>query len=132
MGEKRFSKVNVVLLVPNLILSIVCGHILVFFFLVVLFFRIFLLKKKSKNIENFQKTKNVLFCVLFYLFLRITWIMISLSWFITCLTLWRNLNSMRYISAKLFLILCEYVLICTCTQGLIKKLIFLVCVPSIA
>ena len=39
---------------------------------------------------------------------------------------------MCYISAKLFLILCEYVLICTCTQRLIKKLIFLVCVPSIA
>ena len=34
--------------------------------------------------------------------------------------------------AKLFLILCEYVLVCTCTQGLIKKLIFLICVPSIA
>ena len=26
----------------------------------------------------------------------------------------------------------EYVLVCTCTHGLIKKLIFLVCVPSIA
>ena len=37
-----------------------------------------------------------------------------------------------YVSAKLFLILCEYVLVCTCTQGLIKKLVFLVCVPSIA
>ena len=58
MGEKRFSKVNVVLLVPDLILSIVCGHIF--------FFRFFLLKKKSKNIENFQKDKNILFCVLFY------------------------------------------------------------------
>ena len=58
--------------------------------------------------------------------------MISLSCFITCLTLWRNLNSMCYISAKLFLILCEYVLICTYTQRLIKKLIFLICVPSIA
>ena len=31
------------------------------------------------------------------------------------------------ISAKLFLILYECVLVCTCTQGLIKKLIFLVC-----
>ena len=39
---------------------------------------------------------------------------------------------MCYISAKLFLILCEYVLVHTCTQGLIKKLIFLICVPSIA
>ena len=58
--------------------------------------------------------------------------MISLSCFITCLTLWRNLNSMCYISVKLFLILCEYVLVCTCIHGLIKKLIFLVCVPSIA
>ena len=57
--------------------------------------------------------------------------MISLSWFRTWLTLWRNLNSMYYISTKLFLILCEYVLVCTCTQGLIKKLIFFVCVPSI-
>ena len=51
---------------------------------------------------------------------------------ISLLTLWRNLNSMCYISTKLFLILCEYVLVCTCTQGLIKKLIFLVYVPSIA
>ena len=34
--------------------------------------------------------------------------------------------------AKLFLILCKYVLVCTRTQGLIKKLIFLFCVPSIA
>ena len=39
---------------------------------------------------------------------------------------------MYYISTKLFLILCEYVLVCTCTQGLIKKLIFLVYLPSIA
>ena len=39
---------------------------------------------------------------------------------------------MCYISTKLFLILCEYVLVCTCTQWLIKKLIFLICVPSIA
>ena len=38
---------------------------------------------------------------------------------------------MYYISTKLFLILCEYVLVCTCTQGLIKKLIFFVYVPSI-
>ena len=36
------------------------------------------------------------------------------------------------VSAKLFLILCEYVLDFTCTNELIKKLIFLVCVPSIA
>ena len=36
------------------------------------------------------------------------------------------------ISAKLFLILCEYVLVCIRTQGLIEKLIFLVYVPSIA
>ena len=36
------------------------------------------------------------------------------------------------ISAKVFLNLYECVLVCTCTQGLIKKLIFLVCVPSIA
>ena len=113
MGKKRFSKVSVVSLVPDLILSIIYGHVL-FLFLVVLFFRLFFIKKKNpKNIENFQKDKNVLFCVLFYLFL------------------WRNLNNMCYINAKLNLILSEYVLICTYTQGLIKKFIFLVCVPSI-
>ena len=39
---------------------------------------------------------------------------------------------MCYINAKLFLILCKYVLVCTCIQGLIKKLIFLVCISSIA
>ena len=43
-----------------------------------------------------------------------------------------QLNIMCCISAKLFLILCEYVLVCTCTHGLIKKLVFLVCAPSIA
>ena len=61
MGEKRFSKVNVVLLVPDLILSIVCGHIL--------FFRFFLLKKKSKNIENFQKDKKCfILCLVLFVF----------------------------------------------------------------
>ena len=39
---------------------------------------------------------------------------------------------MCYLSAKLFLILYEYVLVCICTHELIKKLIFLDCVPSIA
>ena len=53
MGEKRFSKVNVVLLVPDLILSIVCGHIL--------FFRFFLLKKNPKTLKNFKKNKNIFF-----------------------------------------------------------------------
>ena len=137
MSEKRLAKVSVVYLSPDLILSIVCGHVL-FLFFVVLFFSFFFLKKKFKNIEKFQKDKYFILCLdLFFFFfcfffLRITWIMISLSWFRTCLTLWRNLNSMCYISAKLFLILCEYVLVCTCTHGLIKKLIFLVCVLSIA
>ena len=49
-------------------------------------------KKKSKNIENFQKVKNILFCVLFFFFpLRIILIMISLSWLRTYLILWRNI-----------------------------------------
>ena len=52
-----------------------------------------LLKEKSKNIENFQKDINILFCVVLF-FLRITWIMIFLSWFRTCLILWRNIESM--------------------------------------
>ena len=63
MGEKRLAKVSLVYFVPDLILSIVCGHVL-FLFLVILFFRLFFIKKKkSKNIENFQKDKNILFCV---------------------------------------------------------------------
>ena len=63
MGEKRLAKVSLVYFVPDLILSIVCGHVL-FLFLVILFFRLFFIKKKkSKNIENFQKEKNILFCV---------------------------------------------------------------------
>ena len=122
-------------IVPDLILSIVCGHVLILF-LVVLFFKIYIyiyiyIYKIQKHWKFSKRQKYfILYIVLF--FLRITWIMIPLSWFRTCLTLWRNLNSIRYISAKLFLILCGYVLICTCTQGLIKKLIFLICVPSIA
>ena len=118
-------------LVPNLILSIVCGHAL-FLFLVVLFLlECFYLKKKIQKHWKIFKDKNILFWVLFYFSwgLHELW---YLSWFRTCLTLWRNLDSMCYINAKLFLILCEYVLVCTCTQGLIKKLIFLVYVPSIA
>ena len=118
-------------LIPDLILSIVCGHVLILFFGCFVFLVVLKKKKKSKNIENFQKDKYFILCLVLF-FLRITWIMISLSWFRTCLTLWRNLNSICYISAKLFLILCGYVLICTCTQRLIKKLIFLICVPSIA
>ena len=131
--EKKILQGECYWFVPDLILSIVYGHVL-FLFLVVLFFRFFLLLllKKIQKHWNFSKRQKyfILCSVLF--FLRITWIMISLSWFRMCLTLWRNLNSMCYISAKLFLILCECVLVCTCTQGLIKKLIFLVCVPSIA
>ena len=131
-GWEKILQGECCLLVLDLILSINCGHVL-FLFLVVLFFRLLFIKKKNpKTLKIFKKDKNNFFCFLFYLFLKITWIMISLSWFRTCLTLWRNLNRMSYICAKLFLILCEYVLVCTCTQGLIKKLIFLVCVPSIA
>ena len=118
-------------LVPNLILSIVYGHVLILF-LVVLFFRLFKKKKKIQKHWKISKRQKYFILCLVLFFLRITWIMISLSWFRTCLTLWRNLNSMYYISAMLFLIWCEYVLVCTYTQGLIKKLIFLVCVPSIA
>ena len=96
-------------------------------------FRMFfnLIKKIQKHWKIFKKTKIFYFWVLFYFSwgLHGLW---YLSWFRTYLTLWRNLNSMCYISAKLFIILFEYVLVCTCTQGLIKKLIFLVCVPSIA
>ena len=106
---------------------------LVFVFGCFVSFRMFfyLIKKNPKTLKIFQKDKNILFWVLFYFSwgLHELW---YLSWFRTCLTLWRNLDSMCYISAKLFLILCEYVLVCTCIQGLIKKLIFLVYVPSIA
>ena len=87
--------------------------------MVVLFFRLFFYLKKIRKHWKFSKRQKYFILCLVLFFLRITWIMISLSWFRTCLTLWRNLNSMCYISAKLFLILCEYVLVCTCTQGLI-------------
>ena len=50
MGEKRFSKVSVVLLVPDLIISIVCGHVLFLFVF-------FLFKKNPKTLKNFKKTK---------------------------------------------------------------------------
>ena len=64
MGEKRFSEVSVVLVVPDLILSIVCGHVLfLFLFLVVCFLGCFLLKKNPKTLKKFQKDKNILFCV---------------------------------------------------------------------
>ena len=114
-------------LVPDLILSIVCGHWLF------CFLGCFVIKKKKiQKHWKFSKRQKYFILYLVLFFLRITWIMISLSWSRTCLTLWRNLNSICYISVKLFMILCGYVLICTCTQGLIKKLIFPVCVPSIA
>ena len=60
--------------------------------------------QKFKNIENFQKDKNIFILCLVLFVLRITWVIISLSWFRTCLTLWRNMNTMCYICAKLFLI----------------------------
>ena len=67
MGEKRFSKVSVVLLVPDLILSIVCGHVL-FLFLVVLFFRFFFIKKNKKILKIFKKTKIFYFVSCFICF----------------------------------------------------------------
>ena len=105
-------------------MSIICGHVLFLFFIVP--FRLFFIKKKIQKHWKISKRQKYFILYLVLFFLTITWIVISLSWFRTCLTLWRNLNSICYISAKLFLILCEYVLICTYTQGLIKKLIFLV------
>ena len=72
MGEKRFSEVSVVLVVPDLILSIVCGHVLfLFLFLVVCFLGCFLLKKNPKTLKNFKKTKIFYFVSRFF-FLRIT------------------------------------------------------------
>ena len=54
-----------------------------FFLIFILFYFLWLFwllrKKKSKNIENFQKDKIILFYVQFYFFLRITWIIIPLS-----------------------------------------------------
>ena len=87
--------------------------------------------KIQKHWKFSKRHKYLILCLVLFV-LRITWVIISLFWFRTCLTLWRNLNSMCYLSAKLFLILYEYVLVCTCTQGLIKKLIFLFCMPSIS
>ena len=57
MGEKRFSKVSVVLLVPDLILSIICAHVL-FLFLVVFFFYKNLKKKFKKNLKFSTKKKK--------------------------------------------------------------------------
>ena len=55
MGEKRFSKVSVVSLVPDLILSIIYGHVL-FLFLAVLFFRLFFIFfLNPKILKNFKK-----------------------------------------------------------------------------
>ena len=111
-------------LVPDLILSIVYGHVL-FLFLIVLFFRLVFIKKKKnpKTLRNFKKTKIFYFMSCFICFEDYMNYDISLdlehAWH--CGETW-----------KLFLILCEYVLICTCTHGVIKKLIFLICVPSIA
>ena len=73
MGEKRFSKVSVVLLVTDLILSIVCGHVLFLFlvvlFLVVLFFRLFFIKKENpKTLKIFKKTKMFYFVSCFICF----------------------------------------------------------------
>ena len=64
MSEKRFSKVSVVLLVPDLILSIVCGHVL---FLFLVFF--FLKKKNPKTLKIFKKTK-IFYFVSSFIFLE--------------------------------------------------------------
>ena len=78
-------------------------------------FRLFFyLKKIQKHWKILKRQKYFILCLVLF-FLRFTWIMISLSWFRTCLILWRNLNSICCIRAKLFLIMCEYVLICICT-----------------
>ena len=137
MGEKRFSKVSVdslrwvLLTCPWFNSFNYLWTCLLFVFGCFIFLGCFDYSKIQKHWKFSKRQKYFILCLVLF-FLRITWIMISLSWFWICLTLWRNLNSMCYISAKLFLILCEYVLICTCIQWLIKKLIFLVCVPSIA
>ena len=88
-------------------------------------FCFFYFKKKIQKHWKFSKKDKNIFFVSSFIFLE-DYMNYDISlWFRTCLILWKNLNSMCYISAKLFLILCEYVLICTYTQGLIKKLIFL-------
>ena len=103
-------------------------------------FRLFwLLKKKKKNpktLKIFKKSKifYFVFCFLFFFFLKD-----YINYDISLLT--QNILDIRekhrkYVLhnwvLKLFLILYEYVLVCTCTHGLIKKLIFLTFVPSIA
>ena len=103
-----------------------------FIFLGCFFFILFFFFLNPKTFKIFKNTKIFYFVSCFICFEDYMSYNISLSWFRTCLTLWRNLNSMCYISAKLFMILYKYVLVCTCTHGLIKKLIFLVCVTSIA
>ena len=70
MGKKRFSKVSVVSLVPDLILSINCGHVL-FMFLVVFFvfcFCFFVLNPKTLKI--FKKTKIFYFVSSFSFFYK--------------------------------------------------------------
>ena len=69
MGEKRLAKVSLVYFVPDLILSIVCGHVL-FLFLVILFFRLFFIKKKNlKTLKIFKKTK-IFYFVSSFIFLE--------------------------------------------------------------
>ena len=68
-GGENIFKDECCLLVPDLILSIICGHVF-FQFLVVLFLRLFFYSKtKSKNIENFQKTK-IFYSVFCFIFLE--------------------------------------------------------------
>ena len=104
------------------------GHVL-FLFLFVLFF---LFKKKHpKTLKIFKKKTKIFYFVSSFIFRKDYMnydISLDLEHAWHCGETW----IVRVISAKLFLILCEYALVCTCTQGLIKKLIFLVCVPSIA
>ena len=57
----------------------------------VLFFGLFWLFQKKKKIRKEQK--YFILCLVLC-FLRITWFMIFLSWFRTCMILWRNIESM--------------------------------------
>ena len=53
-----------------------------------------LLKKKIQKHWKFYKRQKYFVLCLVLFFLRITWIMIFLSWFRMCLILWRNIESM--------------------------------------
>ena len=78
--------------------SIICRHVYILF-LAILFLGCFdyLKKKKIRKHWKFSKSqKYFILCFVFCFFfsLRITLIMISLSWLRTYLILWRNIESM--------------------------------------